>query len=124
VEGVTVSGTDERCGLCGHSGNTGHDLTWDEQLAAWRCIDACADTSWPQRVERIVRQWPDWSPAERRRMDAIVAEVLDHCRSGNGNAFIREWCNRMLPKPTAHYDHAAGDWTCDRCGLCTDHCDC
>lgn len=49
-----------------------------------------------ERIEQVVRQWPEWSIAERRRMDDIVAEVLDHCRNGNGNRFIREWCNRIL----------------------------
>jgi hypothetical protein len=29
-------------------------------------------------------------------MDAIVAEVIDHCKSGTGNGFIRSWVNRVL----------------------------
>ena len=50
----------------------------------------------PERIERVVRAWPHWSPAERRRMDQIVAEVLDHCRSGSGNAFVASWCERNV----------------------------
>lgn len=49
-----------------------------------------------KRIERIVRAWPQWSPAEQKRMDAIVAEVLEHCRERTGNQFIRDWCNRVL----------------------------
>lgn len=54
----------------------------------------------PQRIEAIVRNWPGWSPAERRRLDEIVAEVLAYCQSGRGNHFIRSWCERVL-KPAA-----------------------
>lgn len=50
----------------------------------------------PEKIERVVREWPQWSPAERGRMDAIVAEVIDHCKSGTGNGFIRSWVNRVL----------------------------
>jgi hypothetical protein len=49
-----------------------------------------------ERIEKIVREWPEWSQAEQRRMDEIVDEVLAHCRSGNGNRFVRDWCNRIL----------------------------
>ncbi len=49
-----------------------------------------------ERVSRIVRQWPQWSPAERRRMDAVVDEVLDHVINGTGNRFIASWCERVL----------------------------
>jgi hypothetical protein len=49
-----------------------------------------------ERAEQVIRDWPQWSPAERRRMDEIVTEVLDHCRNGGGNRFIRDWCNRVL----------------------------
>jgi hypothetical protein len=49
-----------------------------------------------ERVEKVVREWPEWSRAERRRMDDVVEEVLTFCRSGEGNAFIREWCRRNL----------------------------
>lgn len=35
-----------------------------------------------ERVERAVRDWPEWSRAERRRIGDIVAEVLDRCRPG------------------------------------------
>jgi hypothetical protein len=50
-----------------------------------------------ERIEAIVRAWPQWSHAERRRMDEIVQEVLSHCRDGQGNQFIREWCEKFLP---------------------------
>ncbi len=49
------------------------------------------------RIEQAVRNYPQWSNAERRRIDSIVDEVLEHVRNGSGNTFIREWCNRNLP---------------------------
>ena len=48
------------------------------------------------RIEAIIRAWPQWSAAERRKMDAIVEEILCYVRSGEGNSFIREWCKRNL----------------------------
>lgn len=57
---------------------------------------ACRTLNLPDRIEQAVREWPNWSPAERRRMDEVVEEVLDHCRSGTGNRFVAEWCNRVL----------------------------
>jgi hypothetical protein len=50
----------------------------------------------PERIERAVREWPQWSRAELRKMDEIVAEVLDHCANGTGNPFIRSFCNNVL----------------------------
>lgn len=50
----------------------------------------------PERIDRIVRAWPQWSPAERAHMDAIVGEVIDHCANGTGNGFISGWVNRVL----------------------------
>ena len=52
--------------------------------------------TWPERAERIIREWPQWSRVERSRMDDLVEEILDHCRNGTGNTFIREWCRRVL----------------------------
>ncbi len=49
-----------------------------------------------ERVEAIILAWPQWSPAERRRMEEIVEEIMDHVRHGGGNAFVREWCKRNL----------------------------
>lgn len=49
-----------------------------------------------ERIEAAVRAWPQWSRAERRRMNEVVDEVLQHCRDGQGNAFIRQWCERNL----------------------------
>lgn len=49
-----------------------------------------------ERIEAIVRAWPQWSRRERARMDKLVEEVLDHCRNGTGNAFIAAWCDRFL----------------------------
>lgn len=54
------------------------------------------DESYPGWIERMVRAWPQWSRAERRRMDEIVEEVIDHCANGTGNAFVRSWCERVL----------------------------
>jgi hypothetical protein len=45
--------------------------------------------SLPDRITEFVRQWPQWSPAERRHLDAITSEVIDHCANGTGNGFIR-----------------------------------
>lgn len=54
------------------------------------------DETLPEQIERIIRVWPQWSPAEQRRMDDIVEDILSHCRAGDGNSFIREWCRRNL----------------------------
>ncbi len=48
------------------------------------------------RIEQRVREWGQWSRAERRNMGAIIEEVVTHCRQGTGNTFIREWCTRNL----------------------------
>jgi hypothetical protein len=56
----------------------------------------CPRLTYPERIERIVRAWPQWSRAERARMEDVVAEVLDHARAGTGNAFIRRWCQFNL----------------------------
>lgn len=50
------------------------------------------------RIESIVRNWPQWSRAEQRRMDQIVDEVMNHVRNGTGDSFIRGWVDRNLPK--------------------------
>lgn len=52
----------------------------------------------PDRVADRVRAYPQWSPAERRRMDEIVEEVLDHMRDGTGNAFIRRFVDTWVMK--------------------------
>lgn len=52
--------------------------------------------SLPERIEAFVRQWPQWSIAERRNLDAIVWEVVYHMESGNGNKFIQWFCDRHL----------------------------
>jgi hypothetical protein len=49
-----------------------------------------------EKVIRVVQQWPQWSRAERAKLEQITEEILDHCRNGNGNRFVREWCNRVL----------------------------
>lgn len=54
-------------------------------------------TEMAEMIEKVVRQWPQWSRAERKRIDEIVEEILDHCRNGNGNQFIRDWCFFNLP---------------------------
>jgi hypothetical protein len=43
-----------------------------------------------------VAAWPQWSPAERRKLPAITEEILTYCRSGEGNAFMAAWCARVL----------------------------
>jgi hypothetical protein len=48
------------------------------------------------RIRALIRAYPDWSPAERRKLDVIEDEILDHCRNGTGNGFVRWWCNTWL----------------------------
>jgi hypothetical protein len=48
------------------------------------------------RIEQTLRQWPQWSPAERATMDAIGEEILAHVRDGGGNRFLAQWCDRNL----------------------------
>ncbi len=50
----------------------------------------------PEKIEAIIRAWPQWSRAERAKMDEVVEEILDHVKNGTGNGFIRSWCNRVL----------------------------
>lgn len=50
----------------------------------------------PDKVERIVREWPQWSRAERSRMEDVVEDVLRHMRDGCGCTFTREFCNRVV----------------------------
>lgn len=50
----------------------------------------------PERIEKIIREWPAWSRAERAKMPELVEEILDHCRNGTGNGFIRRWCENAL----------------------------
>lgn len=49
-----------------------------------------------EKVALIVRGYPQWSRAELKRIDAIIEEVLYHCRTGEGNTFIRLWCRDFL----------------------------
>lgn len=56
----------------------------------------CERETITETVERLVRAWPQWSRAERRRMDDVVEDVLDHCRNGTGNKFVREFVNRII----------------------------
>ena len=44
----------------------------------------------PERVEAIVRAWPQWSRAERRGIERVVDDVLRFLRTGEGNTFIRQ----------------------------------
>ncbi len=53
----------------------------------------------PERIERAVRDWSQWSRAERRRMDDIVSEFLHFARTGEGNRFVREvWETWVRPR--------------------------
>lgn len=49
-----------------------------------------------ERISHAVRSWDQWSPAEWRRMDDLIEEILTYCRSGRGNAFIAQWVTRFL----------------------------
>lgn len=53
--------------------------------------------TYPDRIRAAVRAWPQWSPAERRRMAEVEEDVLIYLRTGRGNAFIAQWCARVLP---------------------------
>ncbi len=62
-----------------------------------KCVcPVCARLTLTDRVAAVVDDYPQWSLAERRRLPEITEEILTHCRDGSGNAFIREWCNRVL----------------------------
>jgi hypothetical protein len=50
----------------------------------------------PERIETVIREWPQWSPAERAKMPQLIEEIMDHVRNGTGNGFVRSWCNRVL----------------------------
>lgn len=49
-----------------------------------------------ERIHAVIEAYPDWSPAERRKMDMLKAEIMEHVKNGTGNGFIRDWCNRFL----------------------------
>lgn len=51
-----------------------------------------------ERIAKTVADWPHWSKAERKRIPAIIEEVVEHCKTGNGNTFITEWCGANLPE--------------------------
>lgn len=57
---------------------------------------APAGENLPEFITRAVREWSEWSPAERRGLDMVAEEILSHCRAGTGNYFIRSWCERIL----------------------------
>lgn len=48
------------------------------------------------RIWEVVQNYPDWSRAERENLDSIYMEIIAHCSGGNGNGYIREWCDRNL----------------------------
>lgn len=49
-----------------------------------------------ERIEKVVREWNQWSPAERRVLDEIVEQVMRWAISGEGSTFIKQWCERVL----------------------------
>lgn len=56
--------------------------------------------SLPELVEIAVREYPDWSRAERRDLSLIVGEVIEHLSEGTGNGFIQWWCKwHLFPRP-------------------------
>ncbi len=48
------------------------------------------------RIREVVYTWPQWSRAERCRMEDVFEEIMEHVRDGTGNRFVREFCNRVL----------------------------
>lgn len=68
-----------------------------------------------EKVERVVRSWNQWSPAEQRGMDCIVEEFLSHGRDGDGNGFVRSVWDRVVQPyldaiPTGWRDLNEGPW--------------
>lgn len=50
----------------------------------------------PEKIEAVVRAWPQWSRAERRNLQPIIDEIISHCADGTGNPFIQRWCELNL----------------------------
>ena len=60
-------------------------------------------TNLPEQIAQIVRDWPEWSRAERRRLDEIIDEVLHYASDGLGNAFIKRfWWTYVEPRVGYH----------------------
>lgn len=51
-------------------------------------------------VAQTIEAYPEWSPAERRKLPAITEEILHYLRTGEGNPFIRQWCAQQFPTLT------------------------
>jgi hypothetical protein len=50
----------------------------------------------PDQIDAIIRAWPLWTRAERRRMDALVAEIQHYVLTGGGTRLVAKWCQRVL----------------------------
>jgi hypothetical protein len=89
-------------GKFGHACNVcGTDLGWNRPSGV--CSQACLHEAQGfeprglhEKCERIIRKWSQWSRAERRKMDDIVTEIMDHVINGGGNAFVVKWCEDVL----------------------------
>jgi len=54
-----------------------------------------------EKVEHVVHNWNQWSPAELAKMDEIVAEYINYAANGVGNHFMREtWKRHFAPAIT------------------------
>lgn len=52
--------------------------------------------SLPDHVATIVDTYPHWSRAERRILPSITDQVIDYLSDGEGNTFIRNFCERYV----------------------------
>lgn len=48
------------------------------------------------KIEKIIREYPQWSRVERSRMHELIEEIMNHVRDGGGNAFVQKWCDQNL----------------------------
>lgn len=49
-----------------------------------------------EQVRKVVYAWPQWSPAEQKKLEDIYEEILAHVINGTGNKFVQEWCKKFL----------------------------
>jgi hypothetical protein len=47
-----------------------------------------------EKIEKVIREWDQWSPAEQARMDEIVDSYIRFAADGIGNRFMRETWKR------------------------------
>jgi len=70
----------------------------------------------PDRARDIVANYPGWSHAERRILPSIQDDVIRYLADGEGNAFIAEFCARVVMPALAGADRTDVYAHCDDCG--------